>query len=171
MDESFLESNKSKKKKTNLRQYASHITTTVKWIYGTAIILWILLILFFCFNKTSYFGYIILALPVIIYIIGFINASGVNVESDDTIYACNYLSIGLLVVLPLLTWLDKKENANKIAIIEAMIIAIILCMLSLIDVWVKPQWVAVVRHIKSVFQTASLALLIYALYMFYVGRQ
>lgn len=170
MDDQFLQSSKSKKtKKSDPKAYAAHIATTVKWTYISAIVLWIILIIFFCFYKTTYFGYMILALPVVIYIIGFLNASG-TVESDDAIYACNYLSIGLLVVLPLLTWLDKKENAHKTAILEAMIIAIILLMLSLIDVWVKPQWLSVVKHIKSIFQTASLTLLIYALYMFYMGR-
>jgi hypothetical protein len=56
-------------------------------------------------------------------------------------------------------------------IVEAMILAIMLSMISLIDVWVEPKWLSIVKHIKSILQTASLALLIYALYMFYVGRE
>src|SRR5581483_10863534 len=118
----------NKKKKKTIISYESHIATTVKWLYILSIVLWIILVLLFCFNRTTIFGYMILAIPIVIYIIGVFNASGATVESEDNVFACNYLSIGLLVVLPLLTWLDKKENVNKTIIIEAMIIAIILCM-------------------------------------------
>ena len=47
-----------------------------------------------------------------------------------------------------------------------MMIALVLIMLSLIDVWVRKDHIILEKHLRSIFQTAALSLLAYALYIY-----
>lgn len=145
----------------------------IKLIYLVGIVLWVVLIWYMKFYKTGKLGYIILIIPLIIYMFGFLNADKITVEVEDSLFSANYLSVGLLIVVPLLSWVDSKEKENKHRhiVIEAMLIAIVLSLLSLVDIWVPPKWLSTVKHIKSILQTAAVTLLVFSLYMFYEGRR
>lgn len=145
----------------------------IKIIYLIGIVLWTILIWYMKFYKTGKLGYIILIIPLFVYLFGFINSNKITVEVEDSLFSANYLSVGLLIVVPLLSWVDskEKENKNKVMVIESMLIAIVLSLLSLVDIWVSPKWLSTVKHIKSILQTAAVTLLVFSLYMFYEGRR
>lgn len=153
------------------KKYGTRKRLTIQIVYIIAAILWAVFITYFGFYRTPKAGLIILLIPFFVYGLGFINAKELTVDVEDNVFSANYLSVGLLIVLPLLTWMDKRQNHNTTIVTEAMIVSIVLSLLSLVDIWVRPKWLSVVKHIKSVIQTAALTLLVFALYMFYIGRQ
>jgi hypothetical protein len=153
------------------KAYGRKKTLSVQLLYLFAAVIWIIFCAVMGFTNIPWVGLVILAIPLVIFGIGFFNANKITVEVEDTIFMANYLSIGLLIVIPLLAWMDKVNNNNKERVITAMIAGIVLSMLSLVDIWVRPKWLSFIKHLKSVLQTASLTLLIYAIYLFIIGRQ
>lgn len=169
---SFLAQSKPKNhdpiKKT--RKYGRRKTKAVQIVYIASIVIWILLLWALSLYTTDFVGYCILAIPIIVYAIGYFNASTLTVEVEESVFSLTALSIAILIVLPILAWVNKDFGGDKQFLVRIMIVAIILEMLSLIDIWVRPKWLSVVRHIKSVLQTAALTLLVFALYTYYMGR-
>lgn len=156
------------RKKT--KTYSQRRVTGVRIVYILAILLWVIIVWCLRLYKTSFMGWVILALPIILFGIGFLNAPYLTVEVEDSIFSIGYLSIALVVVLPILVWITKDFTGDRDMIMGILLIAIIFTMLSLYDIWVRPKWLTVSRHLKSVFQTLALTLLIFALYAYYLGR-
>jgi len=155
------------------KPYGTRKTRAVQSLYVISALLWIALILLLGLYRTDRAGILILSLPLFVFAFGFINSGSLSVEVEEDMSKANYLSIGLLVVLPLLTYLnnDYKGSAEKRRhFMTIIIVALILTMLSLVDIWVKKKWITLMKHIKSILQTASLTLIIFALYIYYVDR-
>lgn len=152
------------------QRYGRRKTKAVQYVYIASILIWLLLLWALSLYTTDFVGYCILAIPVVVYAIGYFNASSLTVEVEESVFSLSYLSIAILIVLPIFAWVNKDFGGDKQFLVRIMIVAIILAMLSLIDIWVRPKWLSVVRHIKSVLQTAALTLLVFALYTYYMGR-
>lgn len=109
-------------------------------------------------------------IPYIVFILGMMNADKVTEETEREFFAYNYLSVGLLIFLPLLTWLGNNNRSKNTMFITLVILALIFTMLSMVDIFVRPEYLTTMRHIKSVFQTLSMILLIYAIYLYYISN-
>lgn len=164
-----VESRREPFKKTKL--YGSRRTQSVQIVYVIASLLWILLIFVLGLWKTDLMGTIILLIPLVVYGFGFYNANTLTVEVEETVFSINYLSIALLVVIPLTAWINKTYNGDQRYLTRIMVVAVIIALLSLVDIWVRPKWITVVRHVKSALQTAALTLVVFALYIYYMGQQ
>lgn len=152
------------------KKYGRKKVFNIQLLYIIASILWIILIIIAGLYKTTILGFLILSIPIFIFGFGFSSARHLTVEIEENLFTANSLSIGLVILLPLLTEVDKSYNKNKKTFTRAMVIAVVLAMLSLIDVWIQPKMISLTKHIKSIFQTTALTLLVYALYMYYAGR-
>ena len=144
--------------------YSAKCARDIQIAYLIAVIVWIVIIIVCHFHETDALGYVILAIPIIVYGVNFINACEVTKEVEDDMLKGNFLSFAFLVAIILINW-SKIENKAKY--FKILFIALILLMLSLVDVWVKPHQMPLMRHVRSIFHTASLALLVYALYSYY----
>jgi hypothetical protein len=151
-------------------RYTPEKSLTIQITYIISVLAWIFLIYITGLYETSLLGLLILAIPIFVFGFGFVSARHLTVEVEESLFSANSLSIGLVILLPLLTELDKTYNKNKQLFTRAILIAIVLAMFSLLDVWVQPKYLSITRHIKSILQTMSLTLLIYALYSYYMGR-
>jgi hypothetical protein len=140
----------------------------IRLIYALALFVWALLVWMFSLWRTDGLGWIILAIPIAVFLFGYVNAANVTIEVENELFRANYLAIGLLIVLPLLTWFAKDYAGDKRQFISVIVMAVMLSMMSLIDFWVPIHWLSVVKHSKSVLQTMSLGLLIFAVYTYYV---
>jgi len=152
------------------KKYSKNKSQAVRLVYIFAIILWLGLIFFLQLYKTSALGYFILFIPLFFYFLGIYNASRLTVEVEEKTYAVSYISISLLIVIPLVAWVDKNYRGDNWYMSKIIVVAVVLALISLIDIWVRPKWLSVVRHIKSALQTASLTLLVFALYVYYNGQ-
>jgi hypothetical protein len=162
-----------KNKYAKTKYYGSRKLKAVQSVYIFSSLFWILLIYLLKLYQTDFFGILILLIPLVIFTISFINSSNINEEVENNLYKANYLSIGLIIVLPLLTWFTndyKGDTQKRIKFISIIIVALTLTLFSLVDIWISKKWYPVVKHVKSVFQTMSITLIIFALYMYYVER-
>ena len=150
--------------------YGRRKTLYVQLIYLYAVVFWLFLVFYLQAYRVDQIGGLILFIPIFTFGIGFLNASALTVEVEEDMFKANFLSIGLLIVLPLLTWMNRDYTGDRKKFIAILIGAIIFTMLSLVDIWVRKKWVTLVKHLKSVFQTFSLTLLILGLYLYYSNR-
>ena len=140
----------------------------VRILYVIGIILWVLLIFAMKLYLTTLLGFIILLIPIVCFIIGFNNAEVVTDEVEDNIFRTNYTGVGFLILIPLLAWMSKGFSGNRRWYMTILMVAIILILLSLLDIWIKEDWIHVVKHATSILQTMSLVLVIYAIHAYYL---
>ena len=158
------------KNKDGNNGYGRRKTFILEMIYIVAIVVW-MIVIFWIYSKQSErldeISSLILSVPLVVYLISMVNVSRVEKGTEERYFAITYLMIGLLVVIPLLTWTHQNiKEYGKIA--PLVIIAIILAILSVVDVWVPMKWIVIVKHVRSILQVAALTLIIYALYLLYV---
>jgi hypothetical protein len=99
----------------------------------------------------------------------FINAPYLNLYAENNTNAFAFFSIGLLVVFPLITLVRCSYQGNREKVVEMLVLALIFAVLSIITIYVRQSMISILRHLKSIFQTYALLLLVYALYIYYRG--
>lgn len=152
------------------KKYSERKYQTIQWMYLIFIIFWGLLVWLLNLKPNGFLGWIILLIPVVFYSLGYFNAPSLTVEVEEKTYSVTFISLALLVVIPLVAWVNTNFHGNKWYLCRILVVAVILALISLIDIWVRPKWVSFVRHFKSALQTASLTLLVFALYTYYMGQ-
>jgi len=152
------------------RRQRKEIIRYIEYVYITAMIFWVLLIVVLQLYETDVIGLLILLVPFASFAFGYFNSYYINEQVEEYVFQNNYFSVGLLITLPLLTWINREysnpERRKKFTSI--LVMAIILIMFSILDIWVPLEILSVIKHLHSVLQTTALILLIYALYMFYI---
>lgn len=121
------------------------------------------------FSKVcNWVEWLILLLPIFIFSIGFFSVPDISHQVEGFMFRANLLTLGLLVALPLLNWMNERYQGDKLLFMKLISIAIIFSMLTLIDVWVPHRFLPIIKHIRSALQTISITLLIYVLFRFYI---
>jgi len=145
-------------------------STCIQNVYGVFLVIWIILVIFLGLIRSpmSVLDWLILLIPIAIFIFGMINASSITTEVEDAVFEADFLSLGLVIVLPLLAWISRDYGGDRQFFIRVIVTALILSMLSLLDIWVSAKMLFVAKHSKSALQTMAITLLIYALYTYYV---
>lgn len=135
-------------------------------IYLSAIILWGILLAYLSPN-VDLWGWIILLIPILVFLISMFSLDGVSTIVEENVFQINTLSVGLLIILPLLAFITKDFKGDQILMVQVVLLAITFSLLSMIDVWVSEKWITLTRHVRSIFQTVSLTLILFALYLYY----
>lgn len=148
-------------------KYNYNTLVTLRIIYIVAIILWIVFIFKLKLYETDHFGKFICILPIIIWIITFYFLDQITVESEGLFFGNTYISVAMMVIIAILTWThDSVRDSEKI--VNVMILAIVLAIFSLFDVFVPKKYFSLLKHVRSIFQIASLSLIAYAIYNLYI---
>lgn len=156
--------------KVNLR-YSDNKVFIMRIIYVVSIIAWLLIIfLLKLYVGNDWIAWAILTIPLLIYIISAFNVATDTIETENEVFQANIFALGLLIIIPLFSWMSRDFKGNKRKFIGILILALVLSMLSIIDIWTKPEWLSVIKHGKSVLQTMALVLIVYALYTYYLER-
>lgn len=154
------------------KTYGRRKTIWVQIIYLLSILVWGGLIWGLRMYQTDFIGWIIILVPFAIFFICYYNACNHTREMEADVLQTNSLSVGLVVVLPLMMWINSSYNGHpekKRDFMALITVALIIALLSLVDIWVKPKWFTPIKHIKSIFQTYSIFLFVFALYFFYLA--
>ena len=146
------------------------IIAQIRIVYILGIIAWLFIIVILRLYDGDTLGTVILLIPLIVFILGYYNADVVTPEVEKEMFTTNYLSVGLIVILPLLIWITDNHSKNKGKFIALVVLAIILTLLSMIDIWVSKRELSVYNHARSILQTLSIIVIIYALYIFYLEK-
>jgi len=146
------------------KEYCKKSVFNIQITYIIAVIVWIGLIFMFQLYKTNIVGWIILAIPLIVFSINYSNLTCITEEVESEMLKGNFLSFAFLITIILINW-SKIEDKSKY--FRILLLALVLLMLSLVDIWVKPENMHLIRHIQTIFHTASLTLLVFGLYLYY----
>ena len=146
------------------------IVTQIRISYVFGLITWLAIVILLKLYQTDFIGGIILIIPFVVFLLGYYNANVLTPEVEKQMFTTNYLSVGLIVILPLLVWITDGPSKNKSKFIGLLVLAIILTLLSMIDIWVSKRELSVYNHVRSMLQTLSIVVIIYALYIFYLEK-
>jgi len=151
-------------------RYTDDIVITIRFLYITFIMIWIFIVMVTkLYIHSDCIGALILLVPIIIFGINFFTCEFLDERSESSLFQINYLTIGLLMMFPLINWITKDniEFAEKKMFPRTMFTGLILIVISIIDIWVPPKWLPVVLHYKSAMVTISLVLILHGFYSFY----
>lgn len=151
------------------RLYDENTYYNIEIMYGIGILLWIVLVCYFDLLSSDPVVIFILLLPILIYLLGMWSLSQVTIDDEEKLLASSYLSIGILVIVPLLTWTHDRFG-EETKILQVIVVAIILAVMSLVDIWVPAKSLSLVRHFRSILQVAALILIIYVLYHIFLNK-
>ena len=135
------------------KRYDENTTYWTRVVYVIAIVIWLIIIIYTKFYTLQ--ASFILVIPFFVFIIGIINASYLCTDVEEYMFAANFLTIGLLLALPLLNWTSKGYNGCKKTFTLIIILAITFSILSMYDIWVPKKWLSVYKHGRSCLQTLS----------------
>lgn len=156
--------------KNKFKCYGQRKTEIIQSLYLLALVLWIWLCVALKMYLTDWFGQVLLLLPIFVFGISFINSNYLTVEIEEEMFKYDYLTIGLLLAFPLLSWMSKDYGGDRKQFIKIIVVAIGFTLLTILDVWIRRKWVSYVKHFKSILQTGAVCLLIYALYNYYIKK-
>jgi len=139
----------------------------IQVVYVVSIIIWILIIYMLNLYQTDVPGWIILFIPIAVFLVSLYNLNSITREVEDELFQINFISLGLVIILPLTTWIVSNFTGDKRQFVRILIVSLGLILLALVDVWVKRSWLSTVKHVKSAFQTMALSLLVMCLYLYY----
>lgn len=142
-------------------KYSGDKKTKIRVIYLIAVIVWLIIIFLFGFYKTDVVGYFILFIPIFLFAISYFFVENGTVEFESEVLGGNYIAFLFLIISVIIRWSKIKQKRK---IILALMVSIFLIMFSLLDVWVGKSNLILLKHVRTIFNTAALALLIYALY-------
>lgn len=160
-------SNENNSSPPNNGKYTADNIYYLQIMYIIAIIIWILIIVFLKLYETDIIGWIILLVPIIIFIIGFTSLSGIDQEVEDFMLQTDFLQLGYIIIVIVLMW-DKSIKNSKI--FHLIGIGLALLVMSMIDVWISKSKLVYMKHFESIVQTMAAVILIFALYYYYTIR-
>jgi len=144
------------------------VIVAIQISYIIAAILWIYLILIFGLSYTNTLGYFILSIPLWIFLLGFINICLVDKISEKEALSLSYLTVGLIVLFPIIAWFKDSDNSTRRdEAIGLLIVSVTLILVSSLEFCVNGKWMSLVRHIKSMIQTIAITLIIFALHLYF----
>lgn len=148
--------------------YHKNQCTNVRVVYALAIAFWFLIIYSLnLYSTLSIVETVILIIPIVLFILAMISIDHITVRVESTVLKANFFTLGLFVALPLITLIKEDDMSSKAMFIKIAIVSIMFSMLTLVDVWVNHKYFCIQQHIKSIMQTYSIVLLVFAFYRFY----
>lgn len=154
--------------KNHCKYYSEETVEQIQFVYIISLVIWLLIICVFQLYRSDLVGWVILAIPPIIFLAGYSNSYYLCEDVERENFQSNYFGVGLLLILPLLTWVNTDYKGDRKKFTRVLVLAVIIVMLSLLDVWVRKDYLSVCKHVKSSLQTIALVLLIFAFYTYYI---
>ncbi len=150
------------------KRYPPEVVDDIRCIYVGAAIIWIILLVVLKVPKPDLLLLIFLTIPLILYLIGYHNAQYLETSCDGNILRTNVITIMIVSAAIISQWTPAgKKVINKTGFYKLLTASFVLLLLSVTDVWIIQKDMPTVRHVKVAIQTASIVLLIVAVYSLY----
>lgn len=147
-------------------RYTPEQIRRVRVLYAVAIVAWVCLCVWLRMFAMGVVGSIIAATPVVLFTMAFVNAPEFCTDVERHMFKTNFLSLGLIVTIPLFKIMTKNYKGDKIQYLYIILLAIVFTMFSLVDMWLSPNQVCLHKHTKSVLQVYAVFLLVYAIWLY-----
>jgi len=135
--------------------------TAIVIAYIVALVLWTAIIFYFRIGFHNPIAIAIIIIPYIIFLsaIYFIPTDDVFCDLREN----SFFAIGLVAVLPLITWYSQYYNEDKQRFITISITAVFVSMLALFEFCLPRKYICLLEHVRSILQTIGIVLLIYVI--------
>ena len=156
-----------------LESHPKETVEAVKNFYLIAILVWIIILIVCRFDYIGVIGLIILMIPVGVFLINYFNINKCSKAHEGIVLKSNIITFSLLIITVLINY-KIVQNNHKPEFLRILTLAILLLMLSLVDLWLPPSKYFVALNIKTMLQTGALSLLAFVLYLYYtdiLGRK
>lgn len=145
----------------------------IRQLYLGAALLWTLLLFLLNIPKRAdALVLILIAIPYVIFLTNYCGASKVTPAADKHVSQslATFLSFGFMIVIILINWNDKEKKQDKSPYFKIIVTALLLLMLSLIEIWVPPKQLPMMKYGRSALQTMAVTLLILSFYLYYTNN-
>lgn len=134
----------------------------VQVIYIIATVIWILLLFYLqVYKHDSVVGYLILIIPIFVFAMGYLSVGKITKNVRGQMFKADVVSITVLFITAVLAGAGQETHFTY----HIMVVAAVLVLLSLIDIWAGIKTVEIVQAVKSVFQTMAITLIMYVIYV------
>lgn len=113
-------------------------------------------------------GFLIFLGPWVTFTLTIISLPYLNLEVESHLFRVNFLSLGLVVVIPLMGIMSKNYGGDMTHYLAILLAAIACSLLSLVDLWVGHRYLSISKHIKNILQQYSIFLLLFAIWLYYL---
>lgn len=169
MNKPFIPTEEDVYNKKNTRNSKDKILI-IKLVYIFGMILWTITISMLGLYNHDVICMSLIFVPYIIFLVSMLNVRFITKAEEVNYFSYDYLSVGLLIFLPLMSWMNLNNKSSHPMFITIVIVALAFTMAAMIDIFIKPEYLSVMKHIRSILQTCAMILLIYAVYLYYVSN-
>jgi hypothetical protein len=145
--------------------YTNNQVFYIRALYVLGILAWLFVIYVLSILNYDWFIVLLAIIPIIMFVWTWYIIPTFIREYEDSVFQVNYLSITMLVVIPLFFNLSKLKHDN--CALRIVIIGVFFVVLSVIDVWTHPDNISIIKHFKSIVETFGIFLLLIAIYIYF----
>lgn len=131
-----------------------------------SIFIWIIIILYLGLQKE--YGFVILLIPIFLFLVGIYNSNVVTKEQSVIIFNVTNLSVALFVAIPVFSLIHQHYPIIGKKILRIVFLAIFLLVSSMISIWVSKDTNYLVNQIRSNLQTMGISLIMYCIINYFV---
>lgn len=131
-----------------------------------SIFIWIIIILYLGLHKE--YGFIMLLIPIVIFLIGIYNRDVVTKEQSVIIFNVTNLSVALFVAIPVFSLIHQHYPVIGKKILRIVFLAIFLLVFSMISIWVSKDANYFVNQMRTNLQTMGISLIMYCIIIYFV---
>ena len=148
------------------RHYHHKKCQVLTGIYVLAALVWLAMGWWLQLFTSGFVGLFIALVPIVLFMVAIHNMHRLGEHIEERLFAANFLSVGLMVTIPLFAMLSRNYSGNKRQFLLIVLVAIVCALLSLVDVWLPGSYVSVTKHLGSILQVYSIFLLIFAIFLY-----
>src|SRR5687767_2113232 len=90
--------------------YPKETIEKLRLIYIAAILLWIILIIVFALYKIHALGWILLLIPLIVFLINYANLANCTIETETEMFATEFISLAVFISTILIGWSNLDRD-------------------------------------------------------------
>jgi len=132
-----------------------------KCIYIICSIIWILLVLKFELYINN--GLIICLIPLLIFLFAFMTSSSFTEDLKSDMFQAPIITICIVIVVNLIYRISDSNYTNRCFLIKSMSLAVVLSLISAVDIWVDKDKLSYWVYVRHCFQVMAIATVVCAM--------
>jgi len=132
-----------------------------KSIYIICSIIWIILVLKFELYINN--GLIICLIPLLIFLFAFMTCSSFTEDLKSNMFQAPIITICIIIVVNLILKISDSNYLNRCFLIKSMSLAVILSLVSAVDIWVDKDKLSYWAYVRHCFQVMAIATVVCAI--------
>jgi hypothetical protein len=148
--------------------YDSTVKYQIVAVYIISMIIWLVLVIALKMNEGL--ASIVIIIPFLVFMISFSSGWDLNHVSRKHMFQTPIVTICILIAVQFVMWTTQPKCGDSNKTLILITAAIVLALLSLIDIWSLPCHIVIWCHLRHAFQTMAVVVIIYATIYYCMAR-